>query len=139
MIRQVNPDIVHTHGSLSGRIAGRRCGKTVIYTRHSVFPPGRLLRTGPGRLLNKLVNEHYADRIIAVSQAAKDNLTEGGIRPGLIDVILNGVEPVPRFKEAERRLLRARTASSTRTSPAVSSPASSPTRAMRQFWKPRSC
>ncbi|MBR0312426.1 MAG: glycosyltransferase, partial [Oscillospiraceae bacterium] len=38
LIRKVDPDIVHTHGALSGRIAGRRCGKAVIYTRHSAFP-----------------------------------------------------------------------------------------------------
>ena len=108
LIGRLDPDIVHTHGSLSGRVAGRRCGKTVIYTRHSVFPPGRLLRTAPGRLVNKLLNEHYADRIIAVSQAAKDNLTESGIRSDLIDIILNGVEPVPRLPREERPALRAR-------------------------------
>ena len=108
VIGEARPDIVHTHGSLSGRIAARRCGKIVIYTRHSVFPPGRLLRSWPGRLLNKLVNEHYADRIIAVSQAAKDNLTEVGISPGLIDVVINGVEQVTFLTQEERRLLRAR-------------------------------
>jgi glycosyltransferase involved in cell wall biosynthesis len=106
LIRETEPDIVHTHGSLSGRIAGRRCGKTVIYTRHSVFPVSPRIRSGPGRLLNKLVNEHYADRIIAVSQAAKDNLTEAGISPELIDVVLNGVEPVNPATAEERRLLR---------------------------------
>jgi glycosyltransferase involved in cell wall biosynthesis len=107
VIRETDPDIVHTHGSLSGRIAGRRAGKTVLYTRHSVFPVSRLIRSGPGRLVNKLVNERYADRIIAVSQAAKDNLTEGGIRPDLIDVVTNGVEPVPVISAEERRRLRA--------------------------------
>ena len=30
LIRRVEPNIVHTHGALSGRIAGRRCGKVVI-------------------------------------------------------------------------------------------------------------
>ncbi|SHH92137.1 Glycosyltransferase involved in cell wall bisynthesis [Sporobacter termitidis DSM 10068] len=108
LIRELDPDIVHTHGSLSGRIAGRRCGKTVIYTRHSVFPVSPRIRSGPGHLLNKLVNEHYADRIIAVSQAAKENLTDGGISAGLIDVVINGVEPVSRVSGEERRLLRAR-------------------------------
>ena len=38
VIKAENPDIVHTHGSMSGRIAGRQCGKVVIYTRHSAFP-----------------------------------------------------------------------------------------------------
>jgi hypothetical protein len=46
LIRTLDPDIVHTHGSLSGRIAGRRCGKTVIFTRHSVFPVSPHIRSG---------------------------------------------------------------------------------------------
>ncbi len=107
LIRKTSPDIVHTHGSLSGRIAGRRCGRAVVYTRHSVFPPGRLVKAGPGRLLNKLVNERYADRIIAVSPAARDNLTETGIRSELIDIVMNGVEPVARKSPEDRAKLRA--------------------------------
>lgn len=107
LIREVNPDIVHTHGSLSGRIAARQCGKKVIYTRHSVFPPSRRISTGPGRLLNKIINEHYADRIIAVSPAAKQNLTDVGIRGDMIDTIMNGVEPVTRADEKNCITLRA--------------------------------
>ncbi|NLT14000.1 MAG: glycosyltransferase family 4 protein, partial [Clostridiales bacterium] len=106
LIKETSPDIVHTHGSLSGRIAARRCGKLVIYTRHSVFPPGRFLRSGPGRLLNKIVSEHYADRIIAVSSAAKENLTDTGISGGLIDVVMNGVAPMTRADEAACAALR---------------------------------
>ncbi len=101
LIREIQPDIVHTHSSLSGRIAARQCGTIVIYTRHSVFPPGRLISSAPGKLVNKLVNEHYADRIIAVSSAAKENLTDTGISDRLIDVIMNGVEPITRAGDAE--------------------------------------
>ena len=110
VIKRANPDIVHTHGALSGRIAGRQCGKKVIYTRHSAFPVPTYLKKGPGRWLNKLVNEHYADRIIAISNAAAQNLTDSGISPDLIDTMMNGVEPVARVtgKElaAARRLCR---------------------------------
>ncbi len=107
LIHRVNPDLVHTHGSLSGRVAGRRCGKKVIFTRHSVFPVSPNIKKGPGRLVNKLLNEHYADRIIAVSPAAKENLTDGGIDPRRIAVIMNGVEPVPRCEEPIRGRTRA--------------------------------
>lgn len=107
LIKKNDPDIVHTHGCLSGRIAGRRAGKIVIYTRHSVFPISPLIRSGPGHLLNKLVNEHYADRIIAVSPAARENLRDGGIRDDIIDVIMNGVEPVERVSAEIAALLRA--------------------------------
>lgn len=96
LIRRVDPDIVHTHGALSGRIAARRCGKKVVYTRHSAFPVPAKLRYPPGRWVNKWVNEHYADRIIAVSPAAAENLTDAGISPKRITVMMNGVAPVER-------------------------------------------
>ncbi|MEL4105663.1 glycosyltransferase [Oscillospiraceae bacterium WX1] len=107
IIRQLNPDIVHTHGSLSGRIAARRCHKAVITTRHSVFPVSPRLKSGPGHLLNKIINEHYADRFIAVSPAAKENLTDGGIRGDMIDVVMNGVEPITHVSPNERTRIRA--------------------------------
>ena len=106
VIRNWNPDIVHTHGSLSGRIAGKQCGCKVIYTRHSVFPVSPKISKGPGKLANKIINEHYADRIIAVSPAAVENLTDGGIRRDMIDVVYNGVErltPAPQEKKAALR------------------------------------
>lgn len=106
LIREVKPDLVHTHGSLSGRIAARRCHVPVVYSRHSAFPVPAKLRYPPGRWVNKLVNEHYADRIIAVSPATKDNLTDGGISPKKITVVMNGVAPVERISPEERAALR---------------------------------
>ena len=97
LIRQVDPDIVHTHGSFIGRIAGRQCGKTVIFTRHSAFPVKPYLKKGPGRWANKLLNEHYADAIIAVSPAAAENLTDAGVSARKIEIMMNGVEPVKRL------------------------------------------
>ena len=106
LIRRVKPDIVHTHGALSGRIAARRCGVKVVYTRHSAFPVPAKLRYPPGRWVNKLVNEHYADHIIAVSPAAAANLTDGGISPKKITTMMNGVAPVARRSPEEREALR---------------------------------
>jgi len=108
LIRKVNPHIVHTHGALSGRIAGRRCGKVVIYTRHSAFPVPAKLKYPPGRWVNKFVNEYYSDHIIAVSPAAAENLTDAGISSKNITVMMNGVTPVVRKEEAECAELRER-------------------------------
>lgn len=107
LIRKVDPDIVHTHGALSGRIAGRRCGKAVIYTRHSAFPVPAKLKYPPGRWVNKLVNEYYADHIIAVSPAAAQNLTAAGISKKKITVMMNGVAPLTRASDEECAALRA--------------------------------
>lgn len=106
LIDQVKPDIVHTHGALSGRIAGRRCGRVVIYTRHSAFPVPAKLKYPPGRWVNKWINEHYSDHIIAVSPAAAENLTDAGISSRRITVMMNGVTPVARKGEAECAALR---------------------------------
>lgn len=106
LIDRVKPDIVHTHGALSGRIAGRRCGRVVIYTRHSAFPVPAKLKYPPGRWVNKFINEYYSDHIIAVSPAAAENLTDAGISSKRITVMMNGVTPVARKGEAECATLR---------------------------------
>lgn len=106
LFREVRPDLVHTHGCLSGRMAARSCHIPVVYSRHSAFPVPARLRYPPGRWVNKLVNERYADRIIAVSPAARDNLVQGGVSPGKITVVMNGTAPVPRTSEEERAALR---------------------------------
>ena len=106
LIARVKPDLVHTHGCLSGRIAARRLRVPVVYSRHSAFPVPAKLRYPPGRWVNKWVNEHYADRIIAVSPAARDNLVDSGVSPDKITVVMNGLAPVPRTSPAEQAALR---------------------------------
>lgn len=106
LIGEVKPDLVHTHGALSGRIAAKRCHVPVIYSRHSAFPVPAKLKYPPGRWVNKWLNEHYADHIIAVSPATRDNLLEGGISEKKITVVMNGVTPVARTSKEERAALR---------------------------------
>ena len=106
LIRRVKPDLVHPHGALSGRIAAKRCHVPVVYSRHSAFPVPAKLKYPPGRWVNKLLNEHYADHIIAVSPATRDNLTEGGISPKKITVVMNGVAPVSPISDGEKAALR---------------------------------
>lgn len=106
VIRAEQPQVVHTHGAMSGRIAAKGTGAKIVYTRHSAFPVPDRIKKNPGRWVNKTLNEHYADRIIAVSPACRENLTDGGISPELIDTMLNGVEAVARVPEAELAPLR---------------------------------
>lgn len=101
VIRREKPDVVHTHGSLSGRIAARLAGVPVVYTRHSVFPVSQRLKKWPGRAIYKFLNESLADGIIAVSPAAKENLVEAGVSPERVEVIMNGVVAVARKSPEE--------------------------------------
>ena len=64
LIRRVGPDVVHTHGSMSGRIAARREGRVVIYTRHSVFPTKSYLKKFPGRQLNQIGRASCRERVL---------------------------------------------------------------------------
>ncbi len=108
IIRAENPHIVHTHSAFDAKLAAYLCGvKSRIYTRHSVFDPPKKLTTFPGKQIAGLVNNTLATRIIAVADAAAQNLTATGVRPDKITVILNGVEPLARTSAEERRALRA--------------------------------
>ena len=101
------PDLVHTHASMSARIAARQAHAKIVYTRHSVFPQSKRLTTFPGKQINGYINNRYADGIIAVAEAAKDNLTETGVDEGRIRVILNGVKaltPADTDEKHENRL-----------------------------------
>jgi glycosyltransferase involved in cell wall biosynthesis len=107
LIRRVKPDLVHTHGCLSGRIAAKLCHVPVVYSRHSAFPVPAKLKYPPGRWINKWFNEYFSDHIIAVSPATRDNLTEAGISPKKITVVMNGIAPVAELSPVERSWLRA--------------------------------
>lgn len=102
------PDLVHTHASMSARIAARQAGAKVIYTRHSVFKPSKKISQGPGKLINGMINNYLADGIIAVAEAAKDNLTDTGVSAKKIRVILNGVDALKETSESDKSQLRER-------------------------------
>jgi len=99
LIRKKKPDIVHTHASLAGRIAARLCRCKIVHTRHSVFDVSGLSFG--------FINQKLSDEIIAVSPAAKDNLIKMGIKPESISVIFNGVSPIRRYTEQEKKEIRA--------------------------------
>lgn len=101
VFREFKPDIVHTHASMSARIAARLYGAKIVYTRHSVFPPSPKLTHGLGKAVCGLVNNSTADKIIAVAEAAKQNITDIGVSDKKINVILNGVEPLRRYSDVE--------------------------------------
>lgn len=102
IIKRTNPDIVHTHGTMSGRIAAKLCHKKIVYTRHSVFDVNPRISKGIGKIINGKINEFFADRIIAVAEAAKDNLIQSGISDKKITVILNGAEKLKKCSDDEK-------------------------------------
>lgn len=107
IIRSFRPDIVHTHSAFSGKLAAYLSGvKCRFYTRHSAFPQPKKLTTFPGKQINGLINNTLATDIVAVAQAAMDNLTETGVDPKKITVIINGVDEMRRTTEEEQAQLK---------------------------------
>ena len=107
LIRQWKPDIVHTHSSFSGKLAAWLCGvPRRFYTRHCAFEPPKKLTTFPSKQINGWINMTLATDIVAVAQAAKDNLTDTGIKGDRVTVIINGVEPMREIEDSEKASLR---------------------------------
>lgn len=109
VFKQERPDIVHTHASMSARIAARLCHiPGIVYTRHSVFEPSPTISKGAGKKINGLVNNCTADRIIAVAEAAKQNLVDCGVDESKIDVVLNGINPLEPMDNQQKEAVRRR-------------------------------
>lgn len=107
ILKEEKPQVVHTHASMSARVAARLCGGCkIVYTRHSVFEPSPRISKGIGKMINGAVNNFLADRIIAVAEAAKKNLTDCGVSEKKIQVILNGIKPVAPMEEEEKEAVR---------------------------------
>lgn len=106
VFKSEKPDIVHAHASMSAKIAAKLCGIKVVYTRHSVFEPSPKISKGIGKFLSGLANNTTADKIIAVAEAAKDNLLKTGVDEKKIIVLLNGVEPLEKLSEEERNKVK---------------------------------
>ncbi len=101
------PDVIHAHAVMSARFAGRLYGKAkIVFTRHSVFEPSKRISKGIGRCVNGFINNTTADRIIAVAEAAKDNIVKTGVNPDKITVIKNGVEPLRVISDEEKLRLK---------------------------------
>lgn len=106
IIRREQPQIVHTHGSLSGRIAAKQCGVKIVYTRHCAFPVPTYLQKGPGHWLNGVINGYLADQIIAVSPAAAKNLTDSGVSEKKITAMMNGCQSLKKSTPEQCAALR---------------------------------
>ena len=97
------PDLVHAHACLSARIAAKKCGAKIVYTRHTDASVGKKLKNPIGRFINKIINNYLSDGIIAVSDSAYKNLVSTGISKKKIEVIYNGVQPTEILNEEEKK------------------------------------
>lgn len=102
LMRMWRPRIVHTHGSLAGRVAAALAGARVVYTKHGLAASEEqsIQVRSPGALAKRAAVRLFADRIVAVSDAVRRALIAQGADPGRIRIIPGGVDfsaypPVP--------------------------------------------
>jgi len=93
-MRGWKPRIVHTHGALAGRIAGRLTGARLIVTKHGLASADEqaIQLRSPGALLKWASVRLLADRIVAVSEAVSRSLVRSGANPEQIRVVPGGTE-----------------------------------------------
>lgn len=104
IIEEEKPDVIHTHASLSARIAARLCRVPAVNTRHCLEPAKKGLR----RAVYRFINNTLSDRVVAVSRAVYKNLLEDGIAEDKLVLIYNGVYPLAELPADEREAVRMR-------------------------------
>ena len=106
VVREVDPDIVHTSAAISARLAGKLTGKKVVYTRHCCFPAEK--SSWIGAFARNICNNALCDRAVATAKAAVNDLLVSGIPKRKITVIRNGCEQVRAVEPEELELCRAK-------------------------------
>jgi glycosyltransferase involved in cell wall biosynthesis len=103
LFTQERPQIVHTHASLSARIAAKLTGVgAIVHTKHCLDNP----KTGIKKAIAAGVNNQLSSKIIAVSQAVGKNLLEAGLSQNKIHVIYGGVERLKVLSQDEINQLK---------------------------------
>ena len=104
LFKEEKPDIVHTHASMTARMAARAAFvPSVFNTKHCMESAPGLL---PKKLVRREVNAAFSDKIIAVSRAVRRSMVHAGTSPEQIAVVYNGIEPIaiPTAEEKEALL-----------------------------------
>ena len=106
-IEKVHPDIVHSHGSLSSRIAaGIFKIPCRVFTRHCAPPIPKYMKNPLSKWTFGKINDVLSTSIIAVSPYTKKYLIELGCDENKIKTIMNGCAPLRYLSDDEKEFLR---------------------------------
>lgn len=103
VLKEEKPDVLHTHASLTARIAGTLTGvHKIIHTKHCLETPS----TGLKKSIKLLINKKLSHKIIACSNAVKDQLIASGLSEQQVELIYNGVVPLRELDQPLKIKLR---------------------------------
>ena len=107
LIKALRPDIVHSHGSLSSRIAATALNIPCrVFTRHCAPPVSKMMKNPLIRYTNGGINNLLSTAIVAVSVSAKQNLCDMGCSSHKITTVINGASPLRILSDSEKEYLR---------------------------------
>ena len=107
ILRREKPDIVHTHASVTGRVSSFVCGVPIrIMTRHCPVTIPRKMNNSTIKKVSGWINERLTSFFIATAEIAKQDLTDIGIDPKNIAVVVNGCERVMKLDNKKRESIR---------------------------------
>ncbi len=105
VLKKLQPEVVHTHASLSGRVAAKVIKNTwCLNSRHCIEP---IDRRPVVRRLKNVVNSFLSDRIVAVSHGVYDNLVASGVSKNKLILVPNGVDPLVTYSQEHRDQIKA--------------------------------
>ena len=96
------PDIVHSHASLSARIAARMCKIKTINTRHCLED----VKTGIKKEIYSFINNNLSDLVIGVSAVTCKNLVDCGTKEDKVRLVYNGVFPLLKYDDEKRAFIK---------------------------------
>ena len=109
IIRACRPDLINCHGCFSARVAAAIAGVPIrIYTRHCAYPVSKLRQSVPAKALFRAITKGLSHHVVAVADAAKENLLDMGAPVSRISVIINGAEGLRCLSDQEKSAWRAR-------------------------------
>ena len=107
IIKSSKPDIVHSHGSLSSRIAATLLNIPCrVFTRHCAPAIPKYMKNSFAKRCFGKTNSILSSSIIAVSPYTKMHLIELGCDENKITTVMNGCAPLRRLNEDEKLDLR---------------------------------
>ncbi len=107
IIKKVRPDTVHSHGSLSSRIAAKILNITCrVFTRHCAPKVPKYMKNSFSKWSFRVINNVLSTSIIAVSPYTKRHLIELGCDEKRITTIINGCAPLRYINDDEKAYLR---------------------------------